>query len=417
MARYTGLVNEIEYLIQIMTQLAARFSLPLTLGLLGLGVAYSCSTDTAPDRVPFSPERQEVLRSAADCSLRLAADFEETAKRLSEELDAYAEDPDDTDQRDEARTAWAAAMQSWQVAEVAQFGPAGRTGSVESGGAVGGMDLRDQIYSWPLINSCRIDRALVESEYEDSVSALEINAKGLDALEYLLFSDGDDSTCPATVDIIADGTWDEVDDLDGRRADYAAAIGKELLNKAEELHEAWSEDGDDFYTNLVEAGQSGSYPSQADALDAVVRALIQVDVVVKDLKLAEPMGLGVSCTDEQCPEDFEHQFAAVSKTSITSNIEGFSRMYHGCEAEAYAFDELLKDTDAESIDAEIQAALRRIDDALSDIDDDDLRIAQTEQREELDELYAAVKSLTDILKNEFTDTLGTILHSVGGDND
>src|SRR5690606_29393153 len=103
--------------------------------------------------------------------------------------------------------AWREAMVLWQRAELTQLGPTGLMGSV-----LAGEDLRDEIYSWPLVNPCRIDQELVAKSYEDTdqlASAL-INLRGLDALEYLLFHDGPGNACAATVSINKDGSWDAI---------------------------------------------------------------------------------------------------------------------------------------------------------------------------------------------------------------
>ncbi len=395
---------------------AAPLASALTFALLGLGLAYSCSSNGGPDEVPFSPERQEVLRAVGKCTVDATTNFAEQAKKLREALDSHAEDPSDADRLDAAQSAWKSAMSTWQLSELAQFGPSGLSSAVESGGAIGGQDLRDQIYSWPLINSCRVDRALVTKEYEE-LEDLDVNAKGLDTLEYLLFNHDEDSTCAATVDIVSEGSWEKLDDLQKRRADYALSIAQEVEANAKKLREAWDTDKGDFYSELVNAGQSGGYPNQAEAIDAVVRALMYLDVVVKDLKLGEPMGQGVSCPDDQCPDDFEHQFAGVSKSSIEQNLAGFASLYRGCDDESYGFDQLLKDTDQELIDEDITAALTEVEKALEAIEEEDLRKTQKDHPEQLTALFDAIKKITDVLKNELADTLGAVLHTVDGDND
>ena len=85
-----------------------------------------------------------------------------------------------------------------------QLGPAAPTGS-----GVGGAGKRDEIYSWPTVNPCRIDQELVEQGYlqGDFFTANLVNTYGLDALEYLLFYGGDANACAPQLPLNVDGTW------------------------------------------------------------------------------------------------------------------------------------------------------------------------------------------------------------------
>ena len=72
-----------------------------------------------------------------------------------------------------------ASMATWQRAEMMQFGPAGTPSAVR-----GGADLRAGIYSWPTVNSCRIDQEIVAGNYGNVgfFSGALANVYGLDAL-------------------------------------------------------------------------------------------------------------------------------------------------------------------------------------------------------------------------------------------
>ena len=61
-----------------------------------------------------------------------------------------------------AQDAWRDANAVWQRLEVMQVGPAGTAGR-----RVGGEDLRDVIYSFPMSNPCRIDQELEAERYLD----------------------------------------------------------------------------------------------------------------------------------------------------------------------------------------------------------------------------------------------------------
>ena len=59
--------------------------------------------------------------------------------------------------------AWKVTMDAWQYAEMLQVGPAGSSSKI-----IAGDNIRDEIYSWPTVNSCRVDQELVEDVYSAS---------------------------------------------------------------------------------------------------------------------------------------------------------------------------------------------------------------------------------------------------------
>ena len=99
---------------------------------------------------------------------------------------------------------WLDAMASWQEVEVMQVGPAG-----SSLRAISGQDVRDEIYSWPTVNGCRVDQRTADGSWTDATFYEQnlVNAYGMDALEHLLFA-SPTSECPSQVVPISDGSWD-----------------------------------------------------------------------------------------------------------------------------------------------------------------------------------------------------------------
>ena len=153
------------------------------------------------------PTRQLVLRSAAECVRRALESHQGDASTLGQRLDGFAQQPDDS-ARAAARDAFHTAMLSWQVLEVMQYGPAGAKDKT-----AGGQDLRDLLYSWPLVNSCRVDQHLVSQAYQNLASE-PVNTRGLGAIAHLLFHVGPDNTCGAANIINTDGSWASITDLE-----------------------------------------------------------------------------------------------------------------------------------------------------------------------------------------------------------
>ena len=302
-----------------------------------------------------------------------------------------------------------------------QVGPAGVMGDVS-----GGEDLRLQIYSYPLVNPCRVDQELVEGAYADTSAFSNelVNVRGLDAVEYLLFNDGQTNACAPQNDINSTGSWNGiVGQLAERRADYAASAAAILSSHADLLVRAWEPAEGDFLAELAQAGNgSGTYASDQAALNAVSDALFYVDKETKDMKLAVPAGLS-DCIADSCPYALEHALSGFSKQAIIDNLEGVRMVFTGGprgESKNLGFDDWLIAVGdpslaidmVDKLDAAVAAAEaiehERLTDALADPAD----------LERVRALYHAVKAFTDILKADFITMLDLELPKAAeGDND
>ena len=311
------------------------------------------------------------------------------------------------DELELARDAWRSAMQAWQRAEVMQLGPSGATGKF-----TGAMDLRDEIYSWPTVNPCRIDQEIVALEWdsEEFFTGNLVNVYGLDALEYLLFVDGADNSCPPQVAINADPDptkrWSAIpsEDIQWRRSSYAFSLSIGLVAHADSLIAAWTEP-DGFSTGLASAGDEGSpFLDLSAAMDDLFASLFYLETELKDRKLAEPLGL-VNCGNEWCPEALESPHADFALESVRANLEGGLVLYLGGPDEGdIGLEELLVHNDYAELDAEIQAGFEN---AFVVIDAVALSASvQLEQEPEvLLGVHTAVKVVTDLLKGDMATAL------------
>jgi len=385
----------------------ARFLAAVT---LTFGVAYACTTETGEEEV-VSEDRTRLLEGSSQCVLDLTSEFTTSTAALSEKVEAWEGDPSDEGAHLAAQDAWKETMAVWQRLELAQFGPA----AVTLGDSVGTQDLRDAIYSWPLVNSCKVDQILVSQEYESDLDTAPINARGLDALEHLLFTQEQVSDCNALA--LAAETFEAIEDLPTRRSAYALALTADLETQAKRLEEAWSADAGDFGSDFANAGNSGAYKSQGDAMSDLITGLIYVDSLLKDEKIGGALGYFGDCVEGTCPEKFEHAQAGVSRSSIEENVRGFELFFNGCGEGEYGVSELLSDEGASSLATDIESALSGIHEALDAIEEDDLRLTLQRDATLVEALYDAVKVLTDLLKGDFVEALEIELTVVSGEND
>lgn len=309
--------------------------------------------------------------------------------------------------RDEAQAAWKTAMRAWQRVEVMQVGSLGSSLT-----AVGGADLRDEIYSWPTINPCRIDQETVEEAWDeaDFFTANLVNSYGLDALEHLLWA-GADNTCPSQTTPNSDGAWTALGEegVQQNRAEFSRALSAEVRRQAAAVLAEW-EGG--FAQTLADAGSP--YEDEQQALNAVYDALFYLETSTKDRKLAWPMGIG-ECTSGACEEEVEGLVSGTGVSSIAGNLEGFGLLFRG--GEGAGWDDLLVDLGHEDLSeqllADLDAAL-----VLAEALDAPLDQAILDEPERVEELHAAVKKVTDVMKGDLSTLMALeIPGEAAGDND
>ncbi len=360
-------------------------------------------------------DKAELAKNLGEQMIDTYAAFAEAADALSAAAGAYAASLG-SEERDAVRQAWRDAMAIWQRAEVMQVGPTGPMGTV-----LGGEDWRDNIYSWPLVNRCRVDQELTEGRYVD-VTAFEselINVRGLDALEYLLFHEGTGNACPSSAAINTNGSWNAITgQLPQRRADYAKTVAIILAKHAAALRDRWSPVDGNFLEELY--APEGVYTDVHHALNAVTDAMFYLDLKTKDAKLAVPAGLS-DCAGDVCPDLLESTYAGFSKQEIVGNLEGFQILFLGgppTKTVALGFDDWLIAIGRAEIAEHMADMIHAAMESAAAIEEDDLADALASDPDSVRDLYFAVKKVTDSLKSEFVTTLDlNVPKSAEGDTD
>src|SRR5690606_28612400 len=193
---------------------------------LALLLAQSCGNSSEGEPYREDPALEEERRAflkayAKKVVVPLYADVETLSGELLTTLEAHDKELT-SESLLAAQAAWKELISLWQRAELMQVGPTAPLQYYPESGE----DLRDEIYSWPFGNPCRVDQQLVEAGYADLSLLREAgpNSYGLDALEYLLFHVEDSNSCSALASINEEGTWDELvaaEELAAARAAYA----------------------------------------------------------------------------------------------------------------------------------------------------------------------------------------------------
>lgn len=363
--------------------------------------------------VPIATRSEVVSALATNVILPSIVELETASIALETALQAYAAAPSDTVLRDAARDEWRAFSAVWQQSQVVAVGPLGL-----STDTLGGLSIRDEIDSWPLLNRCGVDTETAAQSYADvdAFAAKPANRRGVLAIEYLLFASTTTHHCDSTFD----ATWASVSDLGARRAAYASTLTTLIHRQATRLRQQWEPTGSNFIGNFT--GTGNLYPGVNEALNAISDALFYVEIVVKDQKIAIATGFSPLCASSPgpCPDSVESRFARASLAHIRNNLVGFRRVIVGGtpgNESAPGFDDLLlgigQRAVADELITDIDAAIAFIDGLTVPLE----TLVVTDATNAMG-LYNVLKALSDVLKGELTGLLDlSVPAAAAGDND
>ena len=339
------------------------------------------------------------------------AQVEVHVAELKTAVESLQSDSASTAARARTQEAWVEVMRAWQVMEVMQIGPA-----ASSLKAIGGENIREEIYSWPTTNPCRVDQVTVRLEFEasDFFDDALINAVGLDAVETALFSPANENSCSESSGINREGTWADMGaaGVAQARADLAAVLVTEIQADLSRLRTAW-ETG--FAAQLSTAGAgSDRFDTTARGINAVYDGLFYLETFVKDRKLGWPLGLR-DCGSADCTDAVESLMAGRSNEWLASNLEGFRTLYTGGGGSGMY--DLLIAVGEEGLANDVLSKLDAADAAVATLT---LGLNETavSDPEDLANVHAAIKGVTDLLKVDIATVLSlSVPAEAAGDND
>jgi len=314
-----------------------------------------------------------------------------------------------------AQAGWRNAMNSWQHAEMMQLSPL-----LISDGA-----LRNNIYSWPIQNTCGVDLDVTYFKINSvngqpyDIANRTASRKSMVALEYLLFNENLAHTCTG---LTVPETWNNQTDQYRKvaRCEYAVEVASDIELNSQALLTAWLGNGTDVvgYANeLKAAGTEGSeFETDHNAVNKLSDALFYIEGFTKSAKLAEPLGIQFNeCGSQVCPEIVESKYSNHSLENIINNLRAFKQLIQGNGGIGFR-DYLIDVGDtitADSLDADI-------DQVLASVEAYQLSLAETLESNpaQVEQTHTEVKSITDTLKSDFINSLALELPvTAAGDND
>lgn len=323
-----------------------------------------------------------------------------------------------TTAQNQAQQSWQTTMAEWQHIEMMQVGPL----------AFNDGNLRNNIYSWPFTNYCAVDQDVGHYEAGEingqdyDISRRTSNRKGLTTIEYLLYNPNMDHAC--SKDSLAPDNWNARSEQSRQlaRCEFATEVARDINNNASVLQQAWLNSDDGYQRHLLEAGQpSSDYDSAHKAINAITDGMFYLDSITKDEKLGAPIGLfDNSCGNMACVSDLESNLADIAIDNVLNNMLAFKALFHGTydtADTALGFDDFLIAVDASDLASQMTAD---IDAAITLLQafDGSSNATVSNNPETIQDMYVAVKKVTDSLKSLFITNLALELpQTSAGDAD
>lgn len=343
--------------------------------------------------------------------------FQQQAQQQTQAINAMCEAvvnnaADLTAQTDAAKESWRNAMNQWQQLEVMQIGPV----------LDNDASLRNKIYSWPVVNSCAVDQDVAQFEQsKTSGSSYDITKRtaprrGLDALEYLLFSDNLNHSCSS--ESFAPAGWNDKPEQERKvaRCKFAVEVATDIQNSSQELVQAWQ--GTDGFAQKLKTADSSKFDSEQAAINKITDAMFYIDSITKDAKLASPIGLSSnSCDNAACVNDIESRLSANSVNNIKNNLIGLQKLFIANDEANVGFDDFLTAVEAADLATTMKQDIQAAIDAANAFSGT-LEQAVNNDPDKVQALHQAVKKVTDNLKSVFITTLALELpQTSAGDAD
>lgn len=303
------------------------------------------------------------------------ADLNTSVSALNTSVIAYCNTVTDTDVGNSAlhttaQTAFNAAMSDVQHSIMHGFGTQGQGPALSISR---GMQV---LYSWPLTNSCQIDTRLADDNPLANVATAAANLRGMDALEYLLYSSpGDSHSCSTSTAPL--NAFNALPDAQKqlRRCNYMKNVAADAVVTAETLADAWDPAIGNYVATMT------ATTNVKTTLNKVTDAMYYLREDLREFKLGRPLNGNVgarptSCDNtiggNVCPQDVESFYAPnsgarISSDNIRANVLSFRQLYRGGDdgTASVGFDDWLVEVGKPDVATQFTA---EIEDVLSKLD-------------------------------------------------
>lgn len=353
----------------------SRRPLAAALACIVLGLVAACGGSSSDSR---DDAADGVTRSV------LVPSYEQAAARgaeLAEAVRALCAAPS-AERAAAARASWRDARAAWSRTEAAWIGPV--------------MDRRSEgLVDWPA-NADRIDTVIASTSQpsEETVLSTSTSARGLGALEHLLFDDG--------------GATGARLRAEPARCAYAQAVADVIADETEGLRVAWveGEGGEAPYADAL----SGEGSDGIDGEEAV-GMLVERHLFLVERIADQELGASLGMRGTPQPEALAEGAAGGGATDIADRLKGIRAEYVPGDGETQTLGDLLAERDAdvqERLMSKLDAAI-----AIAESIDGPLADDPAGRRR----LRTAVKEAQVVLETEVVSVLGVTVGFSDNDGD
>lgn len=273
----------------------------------------------------------------------------------------------------------------WQACAMFEFGPA--------------MDvaLRSNLNTFPT-DTTGIKNNITSGTYNLNTAA-NIDAKGLPAIDYLLFASDDASTLTAF--------------QDQNSMDYLGALITDITTKVTQVHNTWNND----YTSTFVAADGVDVGS---SLSEVLNQMNYQLELIKNAKIGIP--LGKRSLDQALPDKVEAYYSGISSELAALNLDAIQRLYKGemPNGNYNSFHAYLQAIDAQynggslasAIESQLSITATAIDGLPATLSD-----AVVNNTTPINAAYVEVQKTVVLLKSDMPSALGVLITYQDNDGD
>lgn len=270
--------------------------IPYLLSLVLITLSSACKKDSPGSELPAF-DRTALLEKYALQIIRPAfEDLLDKTNELSNQWQAFQATPGET-QLQTLRDQWLTTAVTWQSANAFNFGPAGEEGLRKG--------LIEEIGTFP-VNTEKIENFIAAGDA--TLNNFDRDSRGLLAIEYLLYGDGQD-------------LQDVLTALENeQRQTYLSALIDHLHGEVERVTTAWETYQNEFISN--NGTDVGSSISQ------LYNEFVRSYEAAKNFKVGLPAGKRAGQTQPE-PQLVEAYYSGKSRELLTAHLAMIDRLYYG----------------------------------------------------------------------------------------
>ena len=332
-------------------------------------------------------DRTRMLTEVAEKAIMPSyAGMLEASEQLVAAIDACTQSPSEATLQT-ARKAWIDAAEAWQYAQLFTFGPAdGVTGT-----------LNENINTFPT-SIAKIEATIASGD--TSLRNFDRDARGLPALDYLLFS----ADASASAEALK---------ASAMRAAYTRAVARDILTQVERVHAAW-------LGGYREAFIARSGSDAGSGATQMFNAFNRAFELLKNYKIGIPAGLQAGQTAPS-PTSVEAPYSEQSWRLAQVHMKALRMFWYGNAMNGTSFTSLRSYVLARggaALEASTREQFDAIDRASSQIADDaSLAALSAAEDPALKAYYVELQKLTRFIKSETSSLLGLSITYASGDGD